>query len=93
MVFSSLKHFSLSMKKIIFFGCLILIANVLAIPVGNDEHEIMRNVHMKLSEKTSTEFWLKVALTVFLVLIGGLFAGIYEIIFYYEFNITKKNRK
>lgn len=78
MVFSS-KHFSLSMKKIIFFGCLILIANVLAIPVGNDEHEIMRNVHMKLSEKTSTEFWLKVALTVFLVLIGGLFAGIYFI--------------
>ncbi|CAG8564366.1 11356_t:CDS:10 [Rhizophagus irregularis] len=36
----------------------------------------MRNVHMKLSEKTSTEFWLKVALTVFLVLIGGLFAGL-----------------
>ncbi|RGB32113.1 hypothetical protein C1646_763297 [Rhizophagus diaphanus] len=36
----------------------------------------MRNVHMKLSEKPSTEFWLKVALTVFLVLIGGLFAGL-----------------
>jgi hypothetical protein len=69
------------MKKIIFFGCLILITNVLAIPVGNDEDELMRKVHIKLSEKSSTEFWLKVALTVFLVLIGGLFAGIYKIIF------------
>ena len=58
------------MKKIIIFNCLILIANVLAIPVSDNED-------IKSSERTSTEFWIKVSLTVFLVLIGGLFAGIY----------------
>jgi len=59
----------------VIINCLISITNALTIPVNNNEYERVF-MPVKLSEKTKFEFWIKVAITIFLVLVGGLFAGI-----------------